>query len=165
MSNSELSKEDTELSNAYRLLAKNSFEKNIELTKKAIQEKPEYFSGVADAMSLTSTQTASGQFSLASSFIYTWFNSNPTVDFKDGTKLKFSGNAWGLGLGGGVVWLDGWMNDPSDLIGQVNFTLSTFPAHTEVAFFKNKRPVGVLIGIGINVQIGIFSGDGTFKRV
>ena len=39
MSNSELSKEDTELSNAYRLLAKNSFEKNIELTKKAIRNR------------------------------------------------------------------------------------------------------------------------------
>lgn len=159
------SEENLELSNTYQSLAKNSFQRNIELTKKAIQEDPEYFDGVVDGMASTSNQTASGQFSLTSAFIHTWFSSNPAVNFEDGTKLEFKGDAWGIGLGGGVIWLTGWMNDPSDLIGKVNFTLATSPLTTEVSFFKNKRPVGVLLGGGLNVQTGYFSGDGTFKRV
>ena len=39
----------------------------------------------------------------------------------------------------------------SELLGEVSFVFTTNPVHTELAFFKDGVPVGVLLGGGIKV--------------
>ncbi|MDH0340727.1 hypothetical protein ACSVCE_06535 [Chromobacterium haemolyticum] len=118
-----------------------------------------------DIKELSSFTNASGQFTLASAFIHSWIFSNPTLNFDNGVKLDFRADVWGVGLGGGVIWLAGSMASPEELLGEVSFAFQTKPVHIEVAFWKDGRAVGVLVGIGLNIQVDAFGGTGTFKKV
>ena len=85
------------------------------------------------------------------------------MDFGNGKRLNFKADVWGIGLGGGIVWVAGSLASPDQLVGDAQFAFSTNPVHTEIAFFKNSNPVGVLMGGGLNVQVGVFTGNGTFE--
>jgi hypothetical protein len=153
-----------EEADAYLLLANRAADEKIALTEQGMRENSKFASTVTGTQIPRSTwMRASGQFSIASAFIHTWIASNPTLDFENGQKLKFSADVWGIGLGGGVVWLTGVCAPPAELVGEVGFVLQTNPVHTEIAFTKNGNPAGVLIGGGINTQIGVFGGTGNFS--
>jgi len=113
-------------------------------------------------VSLTSTQKASGQFGLSSALIYSRIFTDPTLNFEDGSKLDFDGGAWGIGLGGGVIWMGGYVIPSGQLVGDVDFKFTTNPAFTIIEFYKNGSPAGSLAGGGINPQAGFFTGTGTF---
>lgn len=156
----------TELTNAYFALAKSSLDNKIALTKQGIQENPDFAAKVQMPASLASTQTASAQIGLASAFIHSWIYTDPTLNFEDGSKLEFNGDAWGIGLGGGVIWMGGKMLLPAaQLVGDIDFAFTTNPTFTILNFFKNGNPAGSLAGGGINVQVGFFTGTGTFTAV
>ncbi len=155
---------NTELTDAYFALAKSSLDNMVALTKQAIQENPEFAAKVQMPDSLASTQKASGQFGLSSALIYSRIFTDPTLNFEDGSKLEFEGHAWGIGLGGGVIWMGGNMLLPAaQLVGDVDFAFTTNPTFTILNFFKNGNPAGSLAGGGINVQVGFFNGTGTFS--
>lgn len=77
--------------------------------------------------------------------------------------IRFNADVWGLG--GGVVWLSGWISETTGaaLVGDVKFVYTTSPVHTEIAFTKDSTPIGVLVGGGLNVQAGCFGGNGSFS--
>lgn len=153
----------TELTDAYFALAKSSLDNMIALTKQAIQENPDFAAKVQMPVSLASTQKTSGQFGLSSALIHSWITTDPTLNFEDGSKLEFNGGAWGIGLGGGVIWMGGNMLLPAvELAGDIDFKFMTNPAVTIIEFYKNGSPAGSLAGGGINVQAGYFTGTGTF---
>ncbi len=163
MNQTDVSVPTTELTDAYFALAKSSLDNMLALTKQAIQENPEFAAKVQMPDSVASTQKASGQFGLSSALIYSRIFTDPTLNFDDGSKLEFEGSAWGIGLGGGVIWMGGNMLLPSDqLAGDIDFKFMTNPAVTIIEFYKNGSPAGSLAGGGINVQAGIFTGTGTF---
>ncbi|MBI0361350.1 hypothetical protein [Burkholderia oklahomensis] len=145
-----------EESGAYQIIARRALENHVTLADQnqgaALRD--------ASANSLSETVSTS-QFSLASAFIHTWVYSNPTINYSNGSKVKFNGEAWGLALGGGVIWLSGWMAPPEQAIGDVDFTLVTSPATTEIWLRKNGNTIGMLLGGGINVQAGTVNGSGT----
>ncbi|QNM96010.1 hypothetical protein [Chitinimonas koreensis] len=115
------------------------------------------------AKELGSFLNATGMFAIASAFIHSWIYSNPTLNFDNGKKVVFKADVWGVGLGGGAVWLAGNMASPEELIGEVSFAFQTNPVHTEIAFWKNGAVVGVLVGGGLSIQVGAFGGTGTFS--
>ncbi len=163
MSETSESTPTTELTNAYLALAKSSLENNIALTKQAVQENPEFSAKVQMPLSsLDNTQKASAQMGLSSALIHSWIYTDPTLVFEDGSNLEFKGGAWGIGLGGGVIWMGGYMIPSADLVGDIDFSFHTNPTFTIIEFFKNGNPAGSLAGGGINVQVGFFTGTGTF---
>jgi hypothetical protein len=153
---------------AYSMLAKKSLENKISLTKKAISENPEFAALAATSPSSIDLKSGSlilgAQFAITSAFVHSWISTNTPLHFPDNVDLRFKADVWGIGLGGGVVWLSGWLAPAEELIGDVHFVFSTSVLHTEIAFSKGIHPVGVLAGGGLNVQAGVFGGNGTFAR-
>jgi len=79
--------------------------------------------------------------------------------------VNFNADVWGIGLGGGVIWLSGAMpSTGASILGDVTFAFTTSPALTELSFWKNGSPIGVLAGTGINIQAGAFGGTGKFTK-
>ncbi len=167
MSNDNIKPTKEEL-DAYTILAKKSLAKKVSLVNQARLENSELAEKISAPSSSPFDITASAQLALASAFIHSWLYTNtPLVFKKDGNeigKLNYRGEAWGVALGGGVLWATGWMADPNSLIGDADFALSTSPVYTEIAFFKKGVPVGVLIAGGINVQVGGVGGSGKFTK-
>lgn len=148
---------------AYIVLASIAADEKIALAKKGLLEHPELASRIKQtSVPRDSWQTAGGQFTIASALIHSWIYSNPTLDFPDGKKLAFNADVWGFGIGAGVIWLVGCCMPPEELVGETTFALQTNPLVTEIAFFKNGNPAGVLIGGGLNTQVGYFGGTGVF---
>lgn len=139
---------------AYTLVARRSLD---QILAHAVAD-GEVESQPADASAMAAT---GAQFGIASAFVVTMVDNVSPLDV-NGTKLRFRGRAFGVGLGGGTVWLYGAVEPASVLLGDVNFTLITNPLHTELLFWKSTTPVGGLIGGGLNVQVGVFHGEGKF---
>jgi hypothetical protein len=104
-------------------------------------------------------------FALASLFIHSWIYSNNPLDFGNGKRLNFRADVWGLGLGGGALWLGGRMAPADIVVGDASFFFVTTPVSTIITFWKNDVIVGTLAGIGLNLQTGSFGGVGNFSRV
>lgn len=153
---------------AYSTLARRSLENRISLTQKAISENPSFAALATKSPNLitleSGTLIVAAQFAITSAFVHSWISTNTPLHFPDGVDLRFKADVWGIGLGGGVVWLSGYLAPADELIGDVHFAFSTSVVHTEIAFTKGIKPVGVLAGAGINVQAGVFGGNGTFSK-
>lgn len=158
-----------EESKAYLALAKKSFHEKILLTQKAIDENQE-FAAIStapinsDELKSSVVPIFATQFAITSVYIHSWISTNTPLHFPEKQDIRFNADVWGIGLGGGVVWLSGWLSPAQDILGDVKFSYSTNVAHTEIAFFKGITPVGVLVGAGINAQVGTFAGSGTFSN-
>lgn len=163
MSAENVSLPSEEVISAYQVLAKNALDDKIRLTKLAAQETPDFSVQTAPESLSSGWQSVSAPLAIASAFIKSWIYTNTPLDFGNGKKVNFKADVWGIGLGGGIVWLAGSLAPPDHLVGDVHFAFSTNPVHTEIAFFKNGNPVGVLIGGGLNVQVGVFGGTGIFE--
>lgn len=165
---------------AYSTLAKAEFENNLSATRQAVAESPEFaarvFAGshggevaTGDFRALNAGPiTASAAWSLVSVVIWSKISTNTPLVFNQDDreigKLNFAGEAWGVGVGGGIVWGSGWFVHPSQLVGEVDYTVSTSVAITSISFFKNGVPLGVQVAGGLNAQVGIVSGKGEFTR-
>lgn len=138
---------------AYAVIAKKSFKEKLSLT-----QNPE-------EMPVEGTVVFAAQFAITSAFIHSWIYTNTPLHFPD-MDVKFSADVWGVGLGGGVVWLSGWISasNGADILGDVDFALNTCPAHTELVFTQGGKTIGVLAGVGLNAQVGVFSGKGSFTK-
>jgi len=166
-STAEVSQEERD---AYTMLARKSLENKISLTKKAISEDSAFATlaatspGLIDYSKSENSIILLAQFAITSAFIHSWISTNTPLHFPNNVDLRFRADVWGIGLGGGVVWLSGLLAPAEELLGDVNFVLTTTVTHTEIAFSKDIRPVGALVGAGLNIQAGVFSGKGTFTR-
>jgi hypothetical protein len=155
--------------NMYAILGKKSFEEKIALTKKAIKTNEKVANMVTSSFNSEkllkdSTTILGAQFAIASAFIHSWIYTNTPLHFPD-MDVNFNADVWGIGLGGGVIWLSGVMPDTgASILGDVSFAFTTSPVHTEIAFWRNGSPAGVLVGGGINIQAGAFGGTGTFSK-
>jgi hypothetical protein len=163
MSEKNVSTPSEDVINAYRVIAINSLNDKIRLTELAAQETPDFSVGTLQESSSSGWQDVSAPLAITSAFIHSWISTNTPLDFGNGKRLNFKADVWGIGLGGGIVWVAGWLASPDQLVGDAQFAFSTNPVHTEIAFFKNSNPVGVLMGGGLNVQVGVFTGNGTFE--
>jgi hypothetical protein len=155
---------------AYAIIAKKLFKDNLSLTQKAIENDSNFASLVEtplnpEEMLVKGTVVLGAQFAIASAFIHSWISTNTPLHFSD-MDVRFKADVWGIGLGGGVIWLSGWMSESagSAILGDVHFVFTTNPVHTEIAFFKGSTPIGVLAGGGLNIQVGTFGGNGSFKK-
>lgn len=116
-----------------------------------------------DERRMLSTRTAAeGQFSVVSACFHTWVKSAPQLDFSDGATLTFAGKAWGLGVGGGSVWMTGYLPPPHSLLGDLHFKVTNGGQSTQIAFFANGRWSGVLVGCGLHGQLRKMLGQGAF---
>ncbi|CBJ93011.1 hypothetical protein XNC1_p0143 (plasmid) [Xenorhabdus nematophila ATCC 19061] len=147
-----------EESSAHQIIARRALENIAALAGQA-----QYSTFRAASANALSETISTSQFSLASALIHTWVYSNPTINYSSGKKVKFKGEAWGIAIGAGVIWLSGWMAPPDQVIGDVDFTLITSPTTTEIWLRKNGDTIGVLIGGGINVQAGAVNGSGKIE--
>jgi hypothetical protein len=157
-----------EESNAYIMLAKKSLQQKLLLTQKAIETSPKFAALRTSPINSVNVETQgsvilAAQFAITSAFIHSWIYTNTPLHFP-GQDLRFEADVWGIGLGGGVVWLSGWLDSADNIFGDVHFELRTSITITEIAFAKGIKPVGVLVGGGLNVQAGFFAGTGTFKN-
>lgn len=155
---------------AFAVLARAALAENRARAQKTINESPHYAEVASRSPELAafeSVRVGLTPFGIASAFLYTKVFTDAAMHFPDGVDLRFEGHAWGLALGGGVLWLGGAMA-PSDMLlankGEVKFVLTTTPTVTDIAFFKENHPVGVVIGSGINVQVGVVGGPGKFTK-
>lgn len=160
---------DEELKN-YAELAKKSFEEKLFLAQKDIENIPRLSSVTKlpvnqEKIVVDGTTVWGAQFGIASAFIHSWISTNTPLHFDD-MDVKFEADVWGVGIGGGVVWLSGWFSKSTgaELLGDVNFIFQTSAIHTEIAFSKDSTPVGGLIGGGLNLQAGYFAGTGSFSK-
>lgn len=167
-------KPNAELANAQASIAKHMFEKQV-----SDYNATKNNASIADATASAALQnaavadasgaiTASAQFAIASAFIHTWLYTNSPLIFNQNDKeigrLNYRGDAWGLALGGGVLWATGWMNNPDSLVGDCNFAVTTNPVATGISFFQGATPVGILVAGGLNIQAGNAGGSGKFER-
>lgn len=164
---SAVSKPTPEEMSAYSTLARKSLDNQVDLTRKAIAENKEFASiakASPDSLLQPFQESVIGvQFAIASAFIHSWISTNTPLHLSD-MDLRFKADVWGIGIGGGVVWLNGWLAPADQLLGDVKFLFTTSMIHTEIAFSKNGSPLGVLVGGGLNVQSGCFAGTGTFSK-
>ena len=156
-------------------LAKQTIEGYINLYKNQPEHVPEKVKNYADKvyaaqedLRLTADDDTwvtipLSSFAIASLFIHSWIYSNGPLDFGNGKKVNFTADVWGLGLGGGALWLGGQMAPADIVVGDANFFFATTPTATIITFWKNGVIVGTLAGIGINVQVGSFGGVGKFS--
>lgn len=80
--------------------------------------------------------------------------------------LTFTGDGFGLGVGGGVGWFTGAFElSPAELVaaGEVDYTIGMSGPATAVTFTLNGNVIGSLVAGGISVGAGIFGGSGTFS--
>jgi hypothetical protein len=156
--------------NIYATLGKKSFEEKVALTQKAIKTNEKVANMItspsnSEKLLKDGTTILGAQFAIASAFIHSWIYTNTPLHFPD-MDVNFNADVWGFGLGGGVIWLSGWMADTgASILGDVSFAFTTSPVYTEISFWKDGSPVGVLVGGGINIQAGAFGGTGTFSKV
>lgn len=155
---------------AFATIAKKSFKEKLSLTQKAIEEDQEFASIVKtplnpEEMLVKGTVVLGAQFAITSAFIHSWISTNTPLHFSD-MDVRFKADVWGVGLGGGVVWLSGWMSESTGtaILGDVHFVFNTTPIHTEISFFKGTTPIGVLVGGGLNIQSGVFGGKGSLEK-
>lgn len=111
---------------------------------------------------LSARTAAEGPFSVVSACFHTWVKSAPQLEFSDGATLGFAGKAWGLGVGGGSVWMTGYLPPPHSLLGDLHFKVINQGATTQVAFYAKGRWSGVLVGCGLYAQLRKLLGQGAF---
>lgn len=154
----------------YAELAKKSFKEKLFLTQKDIENNPKLSSSIklplnSEKLLADGTIVLGAQFDITSAFIHSWISTNTPLHFDD-MDVRFNADVWGIGLGGGVVWLSGYFfnSTGAEILGDVDFVLKTTSLYTEITFTKGIIPIATLIGIGLNVQAGIFAGTGTFSK-
>ena len=154
---------------AYGVIAKKSLKENLCLTQKAIEKNQKFASVVKtkispEKMVADSTSISSVQFGIASEFIHNDVYTNTPLHFPD-MDVRFSGDGWGAGIGGGVVWLSGWFTgNGASTLGDASYSIVITSLITEIQFFRGGVLIGDLTGTGLNVQFGGFQGSGSFKR-
>jgi hypothetical protein len=152
-----------EEASAFSLLARKALEQN---KARLTAQKPtngRAASMAADLGDVSTLVRVTAPFILATAGIYTRVATNSPMDV-GGTPLQFQGTAWGLGLGAGIVWLTGWVEPANVLLGDVDFIVTATPASTQLSFGRDGDRLGLMIGIGLNVQNVVAAGKGEFTR-
>ncbi|PEN11189.1 hypothetical protein CRI94_16505 [Longibacter salinarum] len=148
----------------YFQMAKKSYREKVAHLEEASTKNLEFQKSFDVTAESVAHHKASGNFALASAFIWSKVSSVNPISIDDSAKVNFEGQAWGVGLGGGDIWMGGWLANANVLNGDVKFQFVTHPAVTEISFYKNGTCVGVLAGGGLNVQLGSMGGSGTFSK-
>ncbi len=111
------------------------------------------------------TYTCSGELSVAFAILYNQLTLQ-SLNFDDFPgNYAYSGDGWGIGIGGGVAWYTGWFSlTPSQLTnaGDIDYTVGTAALGTTASFYLDGNLVGVIIAAGLTVGAGTFGGSGTF---
>jgi len=80
--------------------------------------------------------------------------------------LTFTGDGFGIGVGGGVAWFTASFDlTPNELVaaGEIDYSIGTSGPGTVVTFSLNGNVIGNMVAAGIAVGAGIFGGSGTFS--
>jgi hypothetical protein len=115
---------------------------------------------------ITTTNYCTGEVSVAFVVFYNFLNIE-SMNFDGYSEtLTFTGDGFGLGVGGGVAWFTGAFElSPAELVaaGEIDYTVGMSGAATVVTFTLNGNVIGNLVAGGISVGAGVFGGSGTFS--
>jgi hypothetical protein len=139
------------------------------LTFKAHQNAIRKLTGASKNKSVTPEDspayTCSGELSVAFAILYNQLTLE-SLSFGDFPgNYTYSGEGWGIGIGGGVAWYTGWFSlTPTQLVnaGDIDYTVGTAAIGTTASFYLNDTLVGVIVAAGLTIGAGTFAGSGTF---
>lgn len=108
------------------------------------------------------TYTATGSATFAAAFI--WGNLTLQLRYSTGENVRFYGEHWGVGLGGGISWGGAVLTvSPRELLGEGSYQATVTSAGTAIHLWRGRQYLGFFAGAGLSVGAMAVGGSGKWS--